>query len=227
MALSRASRIAATLLAGSAALAPPARGASPLQLNDAQPIQLEARSSDFDYKNNTLLFHGVRIAQGALAIEADEATATGLDFKDSRWLFTGNVRITLPDGSLSADQARIAFAANLIASAEISGTPARFEQKRDKDIARGRALHIEYLPASGTVRLTEDAWLSDGNNEISAQTLVYDMPHQRVLANPDEQGGQPVHFTINPKKPDAKPESKSEAKPDAKPEPKSGEKPEP
>ncbi len=205
----------AALLAGSAALAAAAPDPSPLQLNSSQPIQLEARSSDFDYKNNTLLFHGVRIAQGGLAIEADEATATGLDFKDSHWLFKGNVRITGPDGSLASDEARIAFAANLIANAEVRGSPARFEQKRDKGVARGRALRIEYQPAAGTVRLIGDAWLSDGNNEITGQTLVYNMRDQRVLANPDEQGSQPVRITINPKKAEPKPD----AKPDAKPEP--------
>jgi len=219
--------MAAVLLAGSTALEAPAREASPLQLSDAQPIQLEARSTDFDYKNNTLVFHSVRIAQGGLAIEAGDATATGLDFKDSRWVFRGNVRITMPDGSLTADEARIAFAANLISIAQITGSPARFEQKRDKDVARGRALHIEYTPGSGTVRLTDEAWLSDGNNEMSAQTLVYDMPHQRVLANPDEQGGQPVRFTINPRKPESKPDAKSDAKPDDKPEPKPDEQPHP
>ncbi len=200
----------AALLAGSAALAAAPPSPLPLQLDSSQPIQLEARSSDFDYKNNTLLFHGVRIAQGGLAIEADEGTATGLDFKNSRWLFKGNVRITVPDGSLASDEARIAFAANLIANAEIRGSPARFEQMRDKGIARGHALRIEYQPAAGTVRLIDDAWLSDGNNEITGQTLIYNMRDQRVLANPDEQGSQPVRITINPKKAEPKPEAKPE-----------------
>jgi lipopolysaccharide export system protein LptA len=219
MARSRASGITALLLAGSTALAAPERDPSPLQLSSAQPIQLEARSTDFDYKNNTLLFHFVRIVQGELAIEADEGTATGLDFKNSRWLFKGNVKITVPDGSLASDEARIAFAANLIANAEIRGAPARFEQQRDKGIARGRALRIEYQPTAGTVRLIDEAWLSDGNNEISGQTLVYNMRDQRVLANPDEQGNQPVRITINPKKPEPKTEPKPDAKPDAKPDP--------
>lgn len=207
----------AALLAAGAALGAAARDPAPLQLNDAQPIQLEARSTDFDYKNNTLVFHGVRIAQGGLAIEAEDGTATGLDFKDSHWLFKGDVRITMPGGSLTAEEARIAFAANLVSIAQITGSPARFEQKRDKGVARGRAQHIEYQPGPGTVRLTEDAWLSDGNNEISAATLVYNMRDQRVTANPEEQGSQPVRLTINPKKPDAKPEPKAEPKAEPKP----------
>ena len=206
MGRSHASGLVAALLATSAALAAPDPAPAPtLQLNDAQPIQLEARSTDFDYKNNTLVFHGVRIAQGGLAIEADDGTATGLDFKDSRWVFRGNVRISVPDGGLTSDEARISFAGNLIASAEITGSPAQFEQKRDKGIARGHALKIEYRPSAGTVRLSDQAWLSDGDNEISGQTLVYNMRDQRVIANPDEQGSQPVRITINPKKAEPKP----------------------
>ena len=52
----------------------------------------------------------------------------------------------------------------------------------------------------GTVRLTGDAWLSDGTNEISGSTLVYDLNGQRVVANPDDQGDQRVRLTIQPKK---------------------------
>jgi lipopolysaccharide export system protein LptA len=204
MARSRASCLAAALLAGAAAnAAAPAPAAPPLDRD--QPIHLDARSSDFDYKNGTLAFHGVRISQGRFAVEADEATATGLDFKDSRWVFHGNVKITTPDSSLSSDEARIAFAANAVASAQISGTPAAFEQHRDQRVARGHAARIDYDFAAGTVRLTDDAWLSDGDNEITGRTLVYDMREQRVRAAAEDQDNQRVRITIIPKKPDAKP----------------------
>ncbi len=206
----------AALLAAGAALGAPPRDAA-LQLSDAQPIQLAARSTDFDLKNNLLVFHFVRIAQGGLAIEADDANATGLDFKESHWLFHGNVRITIPDGLLTSDEARIAFAANLISAAEITGAPARFSQKREKGMACGRARRIEYQPVTGTVRLTEDAWLSDSNHEINAQTLVYNMNDQRVLANPEEQGSQSVRITINPNKPDPKADVKPAVNPCAPP----------
>jgi lipopolysaccharide transport protein LptA len=212
----------AALLAASAAFgAAPGEAPPPLQLSDTQPIEVVARATDFDYKNNTLVFYGVHISQGALAIEADNATATGLDFKASHWLFKGNVRITIPDGSLASNEAQVVFAANLIASALITGTPATFEQKRGGTIARGRALKIEYEPVAGTVRLSDDAWLSDGNREINARTLVYNMRDQRVLANPDEQANQQVRITINPKKPDGKPDTKPrpEAEPGAGPKP--------
>jgi lipopolysaccharide transport protein LptA len=199
------------LAAGPGAMAD-AMAASP-QIQSDRPITLDARSSDFDYRNSTLVFKGVKIAQGGLAIEADEATATGLDFADSQWTFRGNVKITVPGGGLASDDARITFAKNEIASALITGRPATFEQQRDKGVARGRARRIEYDFGAGTVRLTDGAWLTDGTNEIDGRTLVYSMKDQRVLAAAVEQQDQRVRITINPGRPaDAR-------KPDAQPQP--------
>jgi lipopolysaccharide transport protein LptA len=193
MARSRASLLILLAMIGAA------RAGGP-QLDDDQPIQLEARSSDFDYKSSTLVFKAVRISQGRLWVEADEATANGLDFKHSVWRFTGRVRIGVPDGTLQSDEAVITFTDNQVAVAEITGTPASFEQKRPTGVARGHALRIEYRPGAATVRLTGDAWLSDGANDMSGATLVYDLTGQRVVANPDDQGDQRVRLTIQPKK---------------------------
>ena len=41
-----------------------------------QPIDLVAASSDFDYKKNELIFRQVRVTQGPLKVEADDASAT-------------------------------------------------------------------------------------------------------------------------------------------------------
>jgi len=207
----RAALLAALLVAASYA-APP-----DLQLDAGQPIQLDARSSDFDYKSSTLVFRGVKIAQGRLSIEADEAVANGIDFKASQWHFSGHVRTVVPDGVLLSDAATITFAANQIALAQITGTPATFEQKRPNGVARGRANAIEYRPSVGSVRLTGDAWLTDGSNEINGQTLIYDLPAQRIVASAEDQGGQTIHLTINPKKPETKPGGKGPAKSDSKP----------
>jgi lipopolysaccharide transport protein LptA len=178
-------------------MAMPASAAAP-QLQPNTPINLDARSSDFDYKNGTLVFQGVRIAQGPLSVEADEAVATGLEFDDSRWTFKGNVKITTADGSLTSNEARVQFADNRIKDALITGAPAAFEQKRENGVARGRASRIEYDFGAGTVRLTEGAWLTDGVNEINGRTLVYSMKDQRVLATASEQNSQRVRITINP-----------------------------
>jgi lipopolysaccharide transport protein LptA len=194
----RAAALAAALASAALAVAAPAPRALP-QLESGKPIQLDARSSDFDYKNSTLVFQGVRIAQGPLAVEADEAIATGLNFEDSHWTFRGNVKITTADGALNSNDAKVQFANNQISTALVTGGPASFQQKReDGSLARGRANRIEYDFARGTVRLSEGAWLSDGVNEINGRTLVWSMTDRRVLATAAEQGSQRVRITINP-----------------------------
>ena len=55
-----------------------ASGAPTSLINSALPINLDAQSSDFDYRNNLLLFRHVKISQGDTSVQADEATATGL-----------------------------------------------------------------------------------------------------------------------------------------------------
>jgi lipopolysaccharide transport protein LptA len=165
------------------------------------PISLQAASSDFDYRNNTLRFRQVQITQGNVSVEADEANATGLNFENSSWTFHGNVRIEVEGGSLSSDEANVTFVNNQIERATINGSPASFEHKLDNsaELARGSAATIQYEFATGTVRLTEDAFLTDGRNDIRGQSLVYSIAEQRVLAGADEQGNERVRITINPR----------------------------
>jgi lipopolysaccharide transport protein LptA len=176
--------------------------------NSALPINLEAASSDFDYKNNTLLFKRVKITQGGLAVTAQQASATGLEFDNSEWRLTGDVVIVVPGGKLQSSEARVMFKNNAIASASIKGTPAQFEQqlKETKQVARGRAKAIDYDVKAATVRLTGDAWLTDGQNEIRGNTLVYDIGRERVQANPSEKDPGGVRITINPPKKPATPD---------------------
>lgn len=176
--------------------------------NSELPINLEAASSDFDYKNNTLLFKRVKITQGGLEVTAQQASATGLEFDNSEWRLTGDVVIVVPGGKLQSNEARVMFKNNAIASASIKGTPAQFEQqlKETKQVARGRAKAIDYDVKAATVRLTGDAWLTDGQNEIRGNTLVYDIGRERVQANPSETDPGGVRITINPPKKAAEPE---------------------
>jgi lipopolysaccharide transport protein LptA len=200
MAASPPSRVA-TRLALAAALLAHAGAAVCQEYDRTAPINLEAASSDFDYKNNTLLFRNVKVTQGPLTVEAREARATGLNFENSKWNLKGDIRITVPDGKLAADAATVLFRDNVIMNAVVRGAPATFEQvlEETRQLARGRADTIEYDVQQSTVSLSGQAWLTDGQNEISGETLVYDIGRQRVAANPgrSEPGG--VRITINPK----------------------------
>ena len=180
-----------------AAKAPALPGAPSSQL----PITIDAASASVDYKTNTLEYKQVVITQGPTRVQADRAHASGLNFANSRWTLDGNVRIdTEPHGNLRADQAVIEFRDNRISRATVTGTPANFEQERPgtQQVARGRANEIVYDVIEGTVRLSNDAWLSDGQNEISGPLLVYNISAQHVQAAGSPGTSERVHIVIAP-----------------------------
>lgn len=176
-----------------------------------QAIRLDAASTDVDYRTNKVLFRDIVISQGDITVEADRAEATGLDFENSRWTFTGNVQIQAEErGSLRSERATVEFRDNQMATASITGSPAVFEQRRaDSDqMARGRAGTIEYRVSEGTVRLSDSAWLTDGRNEISGPLLVYNIREQRVQAATQAGEKERVRITILPRQ-----DEKQEGKP--------------
>jgi lipopolysaccharide transport protein LptA len=165
------------------------------------PITVDAASSEVDYRTNMVVFSQVVISQGAMRVQADHAHASGLNFANSRWTFEGHVRIdAAPSGSLRSDQAVVEFRDNRILRATANGKPAEFEQPRgdSPQMARGHADEIVYDVSQGTVRLSNDAWLSDGVNEISGPLLVYNIRAQRVQAATQPGSDQRVHITISP-----------------------------
>lgn len=161
------------------------------------PIQLNASTTDFDYQNGRLKFEAITITQGEVKITAERAEATGLDFKDSSWEFSGTVRITMPEAALASDSARVRFSGGVIATAMVTGAPATFQQQRDDQLAQGRANRIDYDLQRGSVELDGDAWLSDGKTEMTGGKLVYSTANQRVVSR------DPVTITIQPNEPAA------------------------
>ncbi len=196
----------APLLLACLALSSPAAGAPTARApRGGGAVTLDAASSDVDYRSNTVVFRDIVISQGSIRVAAAQARATGLDFDDSTWSFTGAVRITVEGGALRSDDATVKFRANRVASALIRGAPAEFEQVRSgsPEPARGRAGTIEYDVAAGTVKLLGDAWLSDGRNEIRGQQLTYDVRGQRVQSGTRPGQSDRVQITIRPREGDA------------------------
>jgi lipopolysaccharide transport protein LptA len=172
-----------------------------------QAVSLDAASSEVDYRSNTVYFRDVVITQGNTRVSADAARATGLNFENATWNFSGNVRISVDGGALRSADAVVAFAANRIARATITGDPAEFEQLRSEtgDLARGRAGQIVYDVPAGIVTLSRAAWLTDGRNEISGQQLVYNVRQQRVQAEARPGQTDRVRITIRPREDGAAP----------------------
>lgn len=195
--------LAALLLAGLALAA----GAAPPQISlpapdTALPVDLQADFSEFDRKNNRLVFRGLRITQGQLLIQADEATASPADFTDSVWTFTGKVLIRNADTEATCDHAELTFRDNALRTAVLNGTPARFTQPRldQRPPAQGRATTLTYDLEAGTIRMDKDAWLSDGTNEITGNEIAYDLRRELVTAGADQSGQVRMKITP-PKKP--------------------------
>jgi lipopolysaccharide transport protein LptA len=183
----------------------PAAPSPPSRARAAETVTLDAASSEVDYRSNTVLFRDVVITQGNVRVAAGRARATGLDFDDATWTFSEDVRIDVEGGKLRSGDATVTFARNRVARAVIRGAPASFEQRLSgtRGVARGRAGTIEYDLVKGTVRLSQDAWLSDGRSEIRGKSLVYDLAGQRVEAGAAPgatAGGQErVQITIRPR----------------------------
>ncbi len=192
-------RVAAAVALGLTLAAPAARAAAPAK---SEVIALDAQSSELDLKSNNMFFRKVRIAQGPMSVTADQGQATqeALKFENSLWVFRGNVKITMENGLLTADEAQIDFIKKLLAKAVAHGKPAEFEQKIEKTgkLAHGHADTIDYDAAKGLVKLTKNAWLSDGQNEVHGESFVYNVLTQSIVADAAEQGSQRVHIIITP-----------------------------
>jgi lipopolysaccharide transport protein LptA len=163
------------------------------------PISLDANSSSFDRKTNTVTFRGLRIRQGQLSIRADEATASGLDFSKSDWSFRGHVQIALGSTRIQADEAEFAFQGHELVRGQLRGNPAVLEDQGASagEPVTGGAKELFYSHAEGTLRLSEGAWVHQGPNEITGCDLIYDIAEQKVTSGSSE-CGEPVRITILP-----------------------------
>jgi lipopolysaccharide transport protein LptA len=186
MAASRRSLAAIALLAACTVVAAQDRGKLPIQLTAGGGLRFDSQKGEVEYS-------AVTITQGDIRITADRALTKGVDFEDSRWQFSGSVRMTMPDAAIASDTAEVHFGGGEVQTAAVTGAPATFEQERDDQLAQGRANRIDYDLKRGTVELTGDAWLSDGKTEITGATLVYSTTNQRVISQ------EPVVITIQPR----------------------------
>ncbi|MEZ5566248.1 MAG: lipopolysaccharide transport periplasmic protein LptA [Gammaproteobacteria bacterium] len=186
----------------------------PTPANSTLPIDLDASFSEFDRRNNRLLFRQLTITQGTLVIKADEATADPANFVASAWVFTGNVQIDSGNTRATSDRAELTFRDNQLLKAALTGQPARFSQAAVADGAttQGRAQQLDYDLVGGTIQLITNAYLSDGKNEIAGNRIDYDLKREVVTA--DAADGEQVRMRFTPQK---KPAIPGKTPPDKKP----------
>jgi len=170
-----------------------------------QEIQLDAAHTDFDRRNERLLFDSIRIQQGPLVVTADRAEARDLDFERGSWQFEGNVRISNPQTTLESERAIIYFADHRLTRAVAEGDPARFTRVMpdpEESEVQGTANRIDYDLEQGELTLAGQAALRDEQREVSGARLVYRIEDDRLIASADEEGDERVRITITPPRDD-------------------------
>jgi lipopolysaccharide export system protein LptA len=100
------------------------------------------------------------------------------------------VRIRAEGGNLKADKARglVSQQPHLARHRHGLAGGIRADCAGRHHLAR-RAPTIDYETANGTVSFHDDAWLSDGCNEITGSQLVYNIKAQSVQGRSDGHGG--------------------------------------
>jgi lipopolysaccharide transport protein LptA len=155
------------------------------QVSDLRlPISLDADATDYDGKSSMLMFRGLRLTQGNIGVEADQGRASKLDFEDSVWQFSGNVKIDTGNGHIECESADLRFSGHQLRSATIDGAPATFELRRpeSEQVTYAQAGHLEYDFARGVIEFSDQATITEGGNQISSNFLLYNIREQRIKA---------------------------------------------
>lgn len=121
-----------------------AAGAWALKSDKSQPINIQADHGDFraDPKNNS--------------------NGTGI--------YTGHVVITQGSIKLTADKAILHVVDNELDTADVTGSPATFEQTPDNgEPMHGRALEITYDASKNQIDLITEAQLTQAVNQVNGQ----------------------------------------------------------
>ena len=143
------------------------------------------------------------ITQGSYTLEARDASTKSLNFENAVWTFTDDVVIKGKNTEVAADQAVVEIANNRLRNVKVVGQPATFEQllEEEEQAALGRALSITYDLVLDQVILSKNAFLSQGDDQISGETITYDVQQERVIADSSgEQDGR-VRILLTPTPP--------------------------
>lgn len=164
------------------------------------PVIIDADRTDYDGKTSMLRFTGLRLTQGSIGIQADVAHASRMDFDDSVWRFSGNVVFDVNDGHITCEAADLRFSDFQLLEARIVGSPATFRFKRvgNEESTYAEAGTLDYNVANGIIRFSGGATITEGGNQISSDSLVYNIREQRINAASTGSGDDRVTVTYTP-----------------------------
>jgi lipopolysaccharide transport protein LptA len=170
-----------------------------------EPVCLNAARLEADSTHLVLHdFNIVYVARGTTVTgDLAEGESPGKDSKDTHWVLTGHVEVTLPQGHLSADHATMQLIDGRITTLTADGAPASFERNPDGNVPAGsnpglqaalehahaHARRIVYDLEHSQLDLTGDSYLTNGCYEFTAEHMSYDIATQKVQADPRDSRG--------------------------------------
>lgn len=178
--------------------------------------------------NRLACFATLLLSFGNPLLAASDANAP-LDVEADRWeadqereisVFTGNVILRKGSVLITAREARIRAVDGNVKLGTILGSPATFRQRPENapDI-EGEADRIEYDGETEQVVLTGSAWVRQGDDHFSGESIHYDLATQKVLATADEKTPQRVRIIFTPRQENPPPEKPTGNDPDENSEP--------
>lgn len=171
------------------------------QLDDFRlPVIIDAERTDYDGKTSMLRFSGLRLTQGGIGIEADVAHASRMDFDNSVWRFSGDVVFDVNEGRVTCDSADLEFTDFRLRRAEIEGSPAtfRFMRPGSNESTYAEAGRLIYDVERGIIEFKGGATITEGGNQISSESLIYNIREQRINAVSSGDNGDRVTVTYTP-----------------------------
>lgn len=136
-------------------------------------------------------------AQEPIQIEADSA-----EFSDATGVgtYTGHVILIRGNSRIEADEVVVHSQDNRLSRISATGNPIHFyQQSEGQDPIRGQSLRLEYDAQTEVLLLMDEAELQRGSDHFSGNRIQYDRLKEQVSASTDENGGQRVRITIQPR----------------------------
>ena len=167
-----------------------ALGQEPTSSEPPTDLDIRTEWSRYDGALGRLVSTGVTIRQGDFEITADRAETASLDFRNTTWLFSGNIRFRAGPATLSCDEAELRFESTLT-SAVISGSPVSMLNEGTR-VVKGSARRVEYEAESGLIRFMGDAAIETNESRVSGESISFDLNAETVTVAPGD--GEPVQF---------------------------------
>lgn len=171
-------RSADRIAAAAAVLIAVAGTAAGQQIEMPEGGDLVADSFSYEGGTSNVNFEGLRLSQGDLALQADEATSSNFGEEVSEWQLRGDVQITVGTTRIEGSAASFTLTSGELSALELRGDPAVFEDLEPprSEVAKGGADLVTYDSGAGTLSLLGNAWLQVGaNNEWTGCDLIYDI----------------------------------------------------